>query len=784
MKTSNVIDTVVVINMLLLCALLTVGCSDKGSSAAKYDTHSYQQPGGKIYLFEQGMPDTIAASLNSRSSLATQYRKDGTHSLAWEYQPESTLTFTQPVGYKPFVANEKDQSQSTFSGWIYNSQPQKQKLKFVFGTDNTEQAWFDINLDFTGWRQLLIPFKDMQGIAVEGMNFFQVQAPPSIKAGTFYFDQLMLSIPVDPRWPTRDEVVPYVNLASDTAPNRHWLALYRYNQFLQDPNRSYQDQQIESSAIKAIKTQLDDLVMVNQQQADLTAIAKTYASYELKQQGDVITGKALLNKNRLKVFLDKGVNKGLLDQQAFDTLFDGVTLRSYGEFMLKLAIAMQQTPADAHKQELADMYLKLTRYALDQGYTSGSGLGTAHHMGYSVRALSRAHFISRDLLEENELLADVSDMMAWFSATGRIYRPQSEMTNFNADVMNTQLRGMLYSILLQPDEEKQAAWLKQFSFWLSKSVTTSHGLGGGFKPDGSIFHHAQHYPAYAKGAVKGLTPVVEVLAHSPYAVSPSAHQLIKQAVAMTEVYSNDRLTLMSLAGRHPDGKQEIDLSPFQHMAMAGSPDGKQAIDTDMAASYLRLMPKLDKFGRFLQKNGFKAEASPSGNWAMNFANLSIQRRDGWVAAARGFSRYLVGNESYANANRYGRYINYGQLEIMKEDGSQRAFSHDGWNWNRWPGTTALQLPFEQLQAKLRNVDAFSGLEEMLMSAQSYSGALSDGGNGMFAIKLQGHSKYDASFAANKSVFFFDNRIIALGSGIKTQDGILTLRFSVTVRFSA
>jgi chondroitin-sulfate-ABC endolyase/exolyase len=58
---------------------------------------------------------------------------------------------------------------------------------------------------------------------------------------------------------------------------------------------------------------------------------------------------------------------------------------------------------------------------------------------------------------------------------------------------------------------------------------------------------------------------------------------------------------------------------------------------------------------------------------------------------------------------------------------------------------------------------------MLMSEQTYSGALSDGNNGLFAMKLQGHPKYDASFTANKSVFFFDNRIVALGSGITSTD---------------
>lgn len=753
-----------------------VGCNggDGDVTPSVGDTGSYQQPGGTMFFFEQGMPAGTVASADSQIAITDAFRKDGQHSLAWELKPGSTLTFNQPVGYKPFVANAEDQSQSTFTTWIYNSKPQQQKMTFVFGSDGIDQTWFDISLDFDGWRQLIVPFKDMQGKAVTGMNFMQVRAPQTMEAATLYLDQTMLSIPVDPRWPTRDAVVPFVNLAADVAPNQHWLALYRYYNFLTGADITAQAATLDKAAVDSITAKLDAFVSQDNGRSkskslDLAGVREKFKNYELVVKGDVVTGKPLDNGNRLKIFLDKGVNKGLLDEKGFDTVFGVMTLRDYSEFMYNIAKLMHGDVTTPEKQELEEMYVMLTRYALDQGYESGSAVGTSHHMGYTLRALFQAHYYNRALLAENGLAEDVSNMMAWFAGTGRIYRPETEMTKFNVDVMNTQLRGMLYSILLQPDEPTKAAWLAQFSFWLSRSISVSNGLGGGFKADGSIFHHAQHYPAYGKGALQGITPVVEALSRTPYAIDSTAHQILKKSVVMTEIYSNESLTLMSVAGRHPDGKQKIALKPFMHMAKAGSPDGSSAIDADMANAYLRQAPEQDKFALYLKQQGFNATPLAEGNWAMNFANLGIQRREGWVAAVRGFSRYLVGNESYANANRYGRYINYGQLEIMDSDGRARGFSHDGWNWNRWPGTTAVQLPLSDLRAQLRNVDAFSGLEEMLMSEQTYSGALSDGENGMFAMKLQGHPKYDASFAANKSVFFFDNRIVALGSGIKSAD---------------
>ncbi|TDR74434.1 chondroitinase family polysaccharide lyase [Photobacterium lutimaris] len=764
------------VKMLVLAVAMGLQGQALAAESAVVDSESYRQPGGIMYFFEYGMPDTVTASDDSLLAIESTLQKDGQHSLAWQFSPGNTLTFTQPIGYKPFVANNTDQSQSTFTTWIYNASPLAGTLRFSFLAQGQQASWFDINMDFVGWRQLLVPFSDMQGQPSKQMDQLIIETSQAGGSGKIYLDQLMTSIPVDPRWPTRDAVVPYVNVAADVAPNRHWLALYRYSQFLQQHTHSVLDGDVSRSVsvgseVEVIEKTLDEFILANDKSLSnkqLQALKVRYDSYQLAEHNGVITGLPLDNSNRLKTFLDKGVNKGLLNQEGFDTVFGIKLLREYGEYMLELAQALQGDLVDEDRRTIEAMYLKLTHYAITQGYTAGSGLGTAHHMGYTLRALFQAHYLSRDLLAREGLAQQVSDMMAWYSGTGRIYRPVEEMTNFNVDIMNTQLRGMLYSVLMQPDPQQREAWLSQFSFWLSQSITRSDGLGGGFKTDGSVFHHAQHYPAYAKGALKGLTPVIEALSGTSFSVTPQAHQTVKHAVAMTEIYSNDQLTLMSVTGRHPDGEQSIELVPFKHMALAGSPDGTQAIDLDMAAAYLRMAGKDDAFGRYLVQQGMESGVAPQGNWVMNLASMTIQRRSDWVAAVRGFSRYLVSHESYANANRYGRYINYGQLEIMGPESEARAFSHDGWNWNRWPGTTAVQLPYEALNAKLRNVDTFSGLEEMLLSEQSFAGGVGNGENGLYAMVLQGHPKYDASFQAHKSVFFFDNRIVALGSGITTE----------------
>ncbi len=151
-------------------------------------------------------------------------------------------------------------------------------------------------------------------------------------------------------------------------------------------------------------------------------------------------------------------------------------------------------------------------------------------------------------------------------------------------------------------------------------------------------------------------------------------------------------------------------------------------------------------------------------------SLQLQRRDEWLAGVKGFSRYLVGNETYVKNNLYGRYMSYGTFQIVENSLKESGFESGGWNWAHYPGTTAINLPLEKLKSSLSQVDAQSGTEEMLISDETYSGGNSLNNNGMFAMKLHENAKYNGSHRARKSVFFFENKAILLGSNIENNDG--------------
>ncbi|MGL5612392.1 polysaccharide lyase family 8 super-sandwich domain-containing protein, partial [Cetobacterium sp.] len=145
------------------------------------------------------------------------------------------------------------------------------------------------------------------------------------------------------------------------------------------------------------------------------------------------------------------------------------------------------------------------------------------------------------------------------------------------------------------------------------------------------------------------------------------------------------------------------------------------------------------------------------------------RRGEWLAGVKGYSRYLVGNETYIKNNLYGRYMSYGAFQILEGSLKESGYVQEGWDWKHFPGTTAINVPFEKLKSNISQVDTKSGVEEMLLSDETYSGGNSLNDNGMFAMKLHEHPKYNGTHRARKSVFFFNNKVVLLGSGIENND---------------
>lgn len=158
-----------------------------------------------------------------------------------------------------------------------------------------------------------------------------------------------------------------------------------------------------------------------------------------------------------------------------------------------------------------------------------------------------------------------------------------------------------------------------------------------------------------------------------------------------------------------------------------------------------------------------------GSWSYPYSCLQVHRRANWMVAVKGHSRYIWNTETYAGCNLYGRYLNYGNLQILGAGNPISNFGsgyrQEGFDWAHIPGTTATVLPVDSLRARIENADTNAGFEEMLQSDESFCNGLSFSEQSVWGMKLHSHDKYDGSLRARKSVFCFDNRIICLGTNI-------------------
>lgn len=132
-----------------------------------------------------------------------------------------------------------------------------------------------------------------------------------------------------------------------------------------------------------------------------------------------------------------------------------------------------------------------------------------------------------------------------------------------------------------------------------------------------------------------------------------------------------------------------------------------------------------------------------------------------MISTKGFNQYNWDYEIDSTNNVFGRYISYGNTEIILDSGriNSGLDISNGWNYNRWPGTTTINLPLLSLPDSRHR--AFSD--------ETFTGGVSSKGEyGVFSMKMH-DTVFNPSFRANKSWFYFGDEIICLGSDIKNDD---------------
>ena len=710
-------------------------------------------------ICENKIPNGWQAN-GGKLTIDSKHHKTGLQSVKWDWTEKSPSFQIIDTAFQSVAK----QPRSTFVVWIYNEKPIADHLTFQFSKDGKNASNFTFKLNFSGWRTAWVMYnRDMTGKPVEGMNRLKISAPSSVKKGSLYFDQVIYNIEINPRSPMRDEQVPFVNVNADRAANAHWTALYTFTRI---PNYLplVAFTQKDAKDIEEITTRFKEIVS-SKSNEKLEALEHDFNGYQIKRKGLAISGKAIYSLNDVEL-----INNGLKPE--VKNIFRAQSEEPYVELMNRIANFYQEKDLNAtDKLKLEKMFIDLIDHLNDQGWSAGSGMGALHHLGYNFRDFYTACLLMKPVIKKHNLLERTQSTMAWFSGLGRTRAEPKNIEYANIDVFNTLLSSMLSAILIMDDSPNKLRQLQEYSNWLSKSVMPNYAIEGTFKPDGAVFHHGTLYPAYGVGGFQGITPIVYTLSKTAFQIKPEAQTALKHVLLTMSYYTNPIKWPVSISGRHPTGTWKLPEDVFAYMALAGSPDGKQKIDTAMAGVYLKMVNKAkDKWSLIFKENNIMPAAYPSGHWNLNYGLLDIHRRADWLLTVKGHNRYIVSHEAYPGANVFGRYSSYGQLEVtfpQTKGNNGDSFKDEGWDWNNLPGTTTLHVPIDKLRANIINADDFSGIEEMLLTDEIFAGGTNlNNQQGMFAMKLHGHHKYDmGSFRAIKSYFMFDDMVVCLGSNI-------------------
>jgi chondroitin-sulfate-ABC endolyase/exolyase len=721
-----------------------------------------------IESFEDARVVDKYVATNSTISIVDRHFKYGKAALKWSWNKEANFGTSNfkilSLEESPLAYGSYFPASPTLHINIYNEVSQNGNITISFEKNKKKEIYFDIPLNFKGWRKFWIPFYEMNGNAPkkgEQIDFDYFKVTTNSKSGTLYFDDIIFSQYQDDRHQYPDNLVPFIKKDSVLRED-----------FWMPSSTNYKNIQNLKAKPISVATRLDLKKFEQKIKEDLTVAAK-YKTYinSLREDFDA-----------LGIYEEDAIIKGppltfYDEQEYFNENQQGKKvhndLRKFEKIMRKLSHFHERSTIEEQKA-IEEMFILGTKYFLDQGWQEGSNGGTRHHIGYFIRGVAEGFFTMRKVLYDNGLLTDVANSMHWVFNLGKVLEDQSTFT-VNIDYLNTQAYYHLMLIFLEESQEKQVALLQAYSNYLSITLAQKNEQWG-FKEDGTAWHHNGHYPAYGIGAFRNVPKPLNILSKTRFRITTAGHQNFKNAFMAARIYSQKFDWGFGNAGRHPLEENGIKSlkNQFLLMANAGDPTAKAEIDTEVAAAYLRLWGDEDKFNRalFSQMNAIKKE-DVTGFYTFPYAATAIKRTKEWAAIIKGYSKYVWASEIYVDENRYGRYPSNGTIQLLNKKGENGSgFKQEGWDWNRYPGATIIYLPFKELEPK-KLLLAFR-------SNETFAGATELNGNGIFGMILNeadgsnadgeiGNNGFPGKLKAKKSIFSFSDKIISIGTNISSVD---------------
>lgn len=792
----------------------------------RYDSSRYAAGIRRDDLVVQRLSFEIGQVLPSMSGsgyrLSEKHFKDGRSSLLWQWSDPAELAFDDLQGMEKAIVGYEGGQPETYEPsyvppsrqggmklWIYRETAHPTgELLFSIGGDpaaarQNPRYRFRMRQNFTGWRAIWVHFEEDARVTGyrgdETMKTLLVSASADMRNDRVYFDLLQFLTYVSKK---RHSDWQFIHRKDRARVDQYkvlpaWRKLQRFNREAAGLELDQRQQRQIAGDFARILQRYERLLLgppgfdplqarqggefVDFWQRQMLAAGEQMAQLDIRRQGRVITG--------LPLFSSRDEHPAE-QRQTFQ-------IASQKSFSL-LALDYRLQPTGEKKRRLLDALA----YFADQGWAAGSAVGTVDHF-IRINPYAISVFLLRDALREAGDLESHRQALDWYTRFGDLADLDTSVGE-NSDLIRGGAVPKLLAVLLLKDSPEKFARMQALQRYLIHVAGFAPGYMDTVKPDYSIFHHLGAYQnTYGIQAVTTLALIHYLFEGTQFELPRNSVQHLKNTLMAQFDMAADFQLHPAMSGRFPYRNSGIDrylLPAYAFMAMAGD----RVVDKQMGAAFAwayrradlsliheSLVPTLNYYGSLgtlaLMESAWRQTQQlnwqpPAGHFSFPYAAASVHKRQGWAAAVRGWSQYVWDWESGAKReNPYGRYMAFGSLLLFTagEPLSLEASGMDldgGFHWSYAPGATTKALPMEKMAYFIKPTPGYPEGRHRNFTFNTFVGGLSHrGDNGLFAMRMHDTVKadekglFDDSFRADKTFFFFDNEIVALGSGISNSD---------------
>ena len=477
--------------------------------------------------------------------------------------------------------------------------------------------------------------------------------------------------------------------------------------------------------------------------------------------------------------------------------------------------------------------LKLFNYIKDQGWDKGSALGSMDHELLEMFGFAHSVFLMRKELKSAGKLNDIIGTMKWYTEFGEVYQTTFEFKGSSADRVRTVMLYRLITVLAMPEDDdiqkkEKTRDMDALKMWIVNALSINEGLGGLIKPDYTCYHDGTFYgAANCPSALHTAALISYMLEGTAYQLSRKIKVNLINALKVFRITAVRYSTPSQINGQIPKYDNAIfaeHVPAFAYMAMKPGQTKVNIftpLNEDLAQvrMFLRLYDhvsgtctgRLNKHlcdGKVSRSDYFNtlgslqimdkvktvaskvtigplqwfygAEQSQNGHWTKQFGALSIHRRGDWAVSIKGFDKYVWDYENPLgrNGNFYGMYSSHGAMLVANSEQALSSKKVDqGWDWRKIPGTTVINVNFQDMLIKSDR--HYNPAKDAMAGGVFFQGSKSSKeGNGVFGMNFQ-QPQYDVepdspfhriNFRFKKSVYFYDDIIVSLGSNIQYSGG--------------